>query len=194
MILVSDASGQTNLIARPSGEVTSVPMRANDISMGRVREAEYRELTSSTVVGDSRPDVPAPKEGPRRDPTGLGEEPGFLRSPPGASRLPIPATAFPKTVQTTAGRGPDRSRLVHRQGSLCADVERLRDGLGGIACLVPEWPDARERREDWRFKAIEPAAKRATGQDSSTPSCSVIWVRADRGAARSGKARLEPCR
>jgi predicted acylesterase/phospholipase RssA len=43
-VLVSDASGQMNSDFSPSAEIVSVPLRANDILMARVREAEFRQL------------------------------------------------------------------------------------------------------------------------------------------------------
>src|SRR5262249_43920032 len=44
VMIVSDASGQSNTEARPSAELPAVALRANDILMGRGREAEFREL------------------------------------------------------------------------------------------------------------------------------------------------------
>ena len=44
--IVSDASGQMNSERTPSGELTSVPLRSNSILMSRVRESEFRELSS----------------------------------------------------------------------------------------------------------------------------------------------------
>jgi predicted acylesterase/phospholipase RssA len=45
-IIVSDASGQMGTQDDPSRGVIGVPLRSNSILMGRVREAEYRELDS----------------------------------------------------------------------------------------------------------------------------------------------------
>jgi predicted acylesterase/phospholipase RssA len=44
VMLVSDASGQTNTDDRPSGELLATAFRTNNILMARVREAEFREL------------------------------------------------------------------------------------------------------------------------------------------------------
>jgi predicted acylesterase/phospholipase RssA len=44
VLLVSDASGQMGTIDDPSSGLLSVPLRANNILMARVREAEFREL------------------------------------------------------------------------------------------------------------------------------------------------------
>ena len=44
VLLVSDASGQTNAEERSSAEVLSAGLRTNDILMARVREAQLREL------------------------------------------------------------------------------------------------------------------------------------------------------
>jgi predicted acylesterase/phospholipase RssA len=55
VMIVSDASGQANTASRPSGESPAVALRSNDILMGRVREAEFRELDlmnrSSALAG-----------------------------------------------------------------------------------------------------------------------------------------------
>jgi predicted acylesterase/phospholipase RssA len=44
IFLVSDASGQMQTINRPRSELVDVPLRANNILMARVRDAEFREL------------------------------------------------------------------------------------------------------------------------------------------------------
>jgi predicted acylesterase/phospholipase RssA len=44
VVLVSDASGQMNTENRPSAEISSVPLRSNDMLMARVREGQFREL------------------------------------------------------------------------------------------------------------------------------------------------------
>ena len=46
VLLVSDASGQMNSERMPSAELVSVFKRTQDISMARIREAEFQELAT----------------------------------------------------------------------------------------------------------------------------------------------------
>jgi len=46
VFLVSDASGQMNALDFPSNKILGVPLRANNILQARVRDAQYRELSS----------------------------------------------------------------------------------------------------------------------------------------------------
>jgi predicted acylesterase/phospholipase RssA len=51
VFIVSDASGQMNALDFPSNRILGVPLRANDILQARVREAQYRELSSRRRSG-----------------------------------------------------------------------------------------------------------------------------------------------
>jgi predicted acylesterase/phospholipase RssA/tetratricopeptide (TPR) repeat protein len=165
MMIVSDASGQTNLIERPSGEVTSVPLRANDILMGRVREAEFRELEllrrSSAIRGlmflhlKKDLDVMQLDWVKSQDPW----------TPPDESRVPNTSYGIPKTVQRLlAGVRTDLDSFTDKE-AYALMLSGYEMASAELRAALPSWPDARDRREEWRFKAIEPAAKRATGHD-----------------------------
>ena len=54
VVLVSDASGQMDSQAHPSSGLVSVPLRANDIMMSRVREAQLRDLVARQRSGRIR--------------------------------------------------------------------------------------------------------------------------------------------
>ena len=54
VVLVSDASGQMDSQAHPSSGVVGVPLRSNSITMSRVRQAQFRELTARQRSGRIR--------------------------------------------------------------------------------------------------------------------------------------------
>jgi predicted acylesterase/phospholipase RssA len=51
VLIVSDASGQMEAVDDPSGSRLGVSMRAFNVSMARVRDAQYRELEARTRTG-----------------------------------------------------------------------------------------------------------------------------------------------
>ena len=51
VMLISDASGQMNSIDNPSRTLLGVPMRANDILMERVRNAQYQDMKKRLQAG-----------------------------------------------------------------------------------------------------------------------------------------------
>ena len=54
VVLVSDASGQMDSQAHPSSGLVGVPLRSNGITMSRVRQAQFRELTARQRSGRIR--------------------------------------------------------------------------------------------------------------------------------------------
>ncbi len=51
VILVGDASGQMGEIDKPGGDILSVPLRANNILMERVRNAQFQDMNSRSQAG-----------------------------------------------------------------------------------------------------------------------------------------------
>ena len=54
VVLVSDGSGQMDSQAHPSSGLVSVPLRSNSVTMSRVRQAQFRELTARQRSGRIR--------------------------------------------------------------------------------------------------------------------------------------------
>ncbi len=51
VMLISDASGQMGSIDKPAGDALGVPLRANDILMERVRNAQYQDMNRRFTAG-----------------------------------------------------------------------------------------------------------------------------------------------
>ena len=51
VMLISDASGQMGSLDNPSGDALGVPLRANDILMERVRNAEFQDMNRRFTAG-----------------------------------------------------------------------------------------------------------------------------------------------
>ncbi|MGH7554448.1 MAG: patatin-like phospholipase family protein, partial [Longimicrobiales bacterium] len=165
VVIVSDASGQANVLARPSGEIVSVPMRANNILMARVREAQFRELDAlrrSTAVRNLvflhlKKDLDA------RQVDWLDSQDKW--SPPDEARLPNTRYGIPKTVQRLlAGIRTDLDSFTDREAySLMLSGYEM--AVTDLREALPRWTEADEQPVKWRFKEIEPTVKRETGQD-----------------------------
>jgi hypothetical protein len=170
VILVSDASGQTNTEDHPSGESPAIALRANNVLMARVREAEFRELDllrrSSALNGlaylhlKNDLDVRHVDWVDCEDPYESLDEARPLQR-----RQALTHYGMPRTVQT-------RLASIRTDLDSFSDTEAYALMLSGYkmattefkACL-PQWPLAASDREPWGFLAIEDTVTRAPGQE-----------------------------
>jgi predicted acylesterase/phospholipase RssA len=160
VLLVSDASGQIAMQARPSGEIHSVPRRASDILMARVRESEYRELDalrrSSALSGLMYLHL---KKGLDVDEVSWidAQDDGTLSDETRAGRLTLTDYGIPKKIQKLlAGLRTDLDSFSDQEAfALMVSGYRMADRE--FPRCLPAWPIPCEERVDWRFRSFEGA-------------------------------------
>ncbi len=167
VLIVSDASGQTNSERDPSAEAYSVPIRSNNILMARVRETEFQHLQAlhrSSALGalvflHLKKDLEVNHVDwlGCRDPYGAFDESGKTRRDTTLTSYDIP-----KTVQ---------SRLAGLRTDLdtFSDAEAYALMLSGYRMAAVEFdhlPATNSSRERWRFLAIAPTVDRAPDSEA----------------------------
>jgi predicted acylesterase/phospholipase RssA len=162
VLLVSDASGQTNAEERSSAEVLSAALRTNNILMARVREAQLRELEALNRSEALRGfvflhlkrdlDVEQLDWIDCQDPYGSADQPAVLTS-----------YGIPKTVQQRlAGVRTDLDSFSQAE-AYALMLSGYRMARSEIQRCLPNWPQLPERAEPWRFLDIEGIVTRAPG-------------------------------
>jgi predicted acylesterase/phospholipase RssA len=171
VILVSDASGQTNTEARPSGELPAVALRANDLLMARVREAQFRELDllrrasalNGLVYLHLRKDLEARQLDwvDCQDPYELLEE----ARPAQSGGRTVTSYGIPFTVQARlAGIRTDLDSFSETEGyALMLSGYRMAEADFKQQLPAWSWPEA--HREPWSFLAIEDVVTRTPGTE-----------------------------
>lgn len=196
VILVSDASGQTNTEARPSGELPAVALRANDLLMARVREAQFRELDllrrasalNGLVYLHLRKDLEARQLDwvDCQDPYELLEE----AARPAQRGRTVTGYGIPFTVQARlAGIRTDLDSFSETEAyALMLSAYRMAEAE--FKQQLPGWPWPEAHREPWSFLAIEDVVTRSPGTEfEHARLLRILKV----GAARGLKAwRLAP--
>ncbi len=165
MLLVSDGSGQMDTKRDPSAGPISVPLRANDILMARVREAQYHELDarrrSSLLRGLMYVHLKDEIEGTRLDWRGCKE----ARDPDEAVAKDSSITSYlvPKDIQKLlAGVRTDLDSF--------SDAEAYALMISGYGMTARRFPaellEGSGGKDDeptnWQFRAIEKELNGAT--------------------------------
>jgi predicted acylesterase/phospholipase RssA/MinD-like ATPase involved in chromosome partitioning or flagellar assembly len=171
VMLVSDASGQMTSKRRPGAELVTVLKRTQDASMGRIREAEYRQLitlrNSSALAGLMFLHLKKDLEVQHIDWIGC-QEPYESTANLGQVRRSTTLTTYgmPKTVQSLlAGLRTDLDTF--------SDAEAYSLMLSGYRMAAAEFPGnlpalsiSESPPERWNFLAIEPTVDRATDYET----------------------------
>jgi hypothetical protein len=165
VVLVSDASGQTNSEARPSGNVLPVLMRSNSISMSRVREAEFRELStlrrSSALVGLMFLHLKKDLDIHHVDWIDCAD-PYDASSSRNRGGTTLTSYGMPKAIQALlAGLRTDLDTFSEVE-AYALMLSGYRMTTAEFKASLPDFPVADTSRESWRFLAIEPTVDRAT--------------------------------
>ena len=160
VLLVSDASGQTGINKRPSGDRIGVSMRANNVLMARFRQEQYQLLMALTDAGVLRgvAYVHLKKDLDAEPVDSLG--------------CPDPSTPEKKSVLTTYGIRKDvQSRLARIRTDLdCfSDTEADALMLSGYRMMaevfqrrIKGFPIQPPTNVEWRFRSIERIASSPT--------------------------------
>jgi predicted acylesterase/phospholipase RssA len=171
VMLISDASGQMNTEDSPSGELPVVALRANNVLMARVREAEFRELDllrrsgalNDLVYLHLKKDL----EVSQIDWIDCEDPYESLDEVRPTQQQPAQLTSYgiPRTVQRRlAGIRTDLDSFSDTEAyALMLSGYRMAD-TEFKECLR-HWPLTEARRAPWRFLSIEQAVIGAPGQE-----------------------------
>ncbi len=192
VMLVSDASGQTNTQSSPSGEITGVPFRANDILMARVREAEYRELHLLRRSGalNGLMFIHLKKDLAAKTVDWVGSPDPYVAPRHDHSALPLTSYGTQRVAQDAlAGVRTDLDSFSDTEAyALMASGYRMTDREFSDA--VPHWPVSSTERRPWTFNRIAPAL---TNQNAAAEDTVELVRRLRIGANRGLKIwRLAP--
>ena len=167
VLLVSDASGQMTSERKPGAEPFTVFKRTQDISMARIREAEFTELAtlrrSSALSGlmflhlKKDLDIQHVDWVNSQDPYDSSANPAKVRR--GAT---LTTYGMPKDIQgELAGLRTDLDTFSDAE-AYALMLSGYRMAAVDFASSLPEFPISHASREPWDFLAIEPTVDRAT--------------------------------
>lgn len=169
VMLISDASGQTDSLNYPSKEAPSVALRTNDVLMARVREAKFRELEllqrSSALNGFVYLHLKQDLEASQVDWIDCQDPHELFDRARSTGRAPLTSYGTLRPVQT-------RLAAIRTDLDSFSDTESYALMLSGYrmattnfrACL-PRWPFEDDVRAPWDFLSIEDIALRAPGEE-----------------------------
>ena len=160
VMLVSDASGQTNAEERSSSEVLNTALRTNNILMARVREAQLRELETLNRSEALRGfvflhlkrdlDIEQLDWIDCQDPYSPVDQPTA-----GLPRATLTSYGIPKTVQQRlAGVRTDLDSFSETE-AYALMLSGYRMAKTEIKRCLPSWSQLSETAEPWRFLDIE---------------------------------------
>jgi predicted acylesterase/phospholipase RssA/MinD-like ATPase involved in chromosome partitioning or flagellar assembly len=166
VVIVSDASGQANTVDNPSGELPAVAMRSNTILMGRVREAEFRELDlmhqSSALSGFAFLHLKKDLVAHQRDWVGCDDPyETIAEARPQAARAgrasPTTYYGVPRTVQTRlAGVRTDLDCFCEAE-AYALMLSGYRMASADFKERLGQWPVDASAAHPWPFLAVAPA-------------------------------------
>jgi hypothetical protein len=169
LMIVSDASGQMGTQDHPSASRVAVPLRSFSVSMARVRQAQYRELTSRRRAGLLKGFVflhltNGLKGAPlnwreSKEPLDIGE--GWE---PGQQETTVTPYGIPKDVQR-------RLSEIRTDLDSFTEVEAFALMTSGYrqaefeARQLEGFPEAQPPQEGWRFLKVDPLLQTGAGYD-----------------------------
>jgi predicted acylesterase/phospholipase RssA/MinD-like ATPase involved in chromosome partitioning or flagellar assembly/Flp pilus assembly protein TadD len=201
VLIVSDASGQTNTATQPSGEISSVPLRANDILQARVREGEFRELEAlngaKALQGLVFLHLKKDLQVHNVDWVDCQDPYESVQERSSNQQLPLTSYGIQRTVQEAlAGIRTDLDAFPDAEAyALMLSGYRMADYQCREA--FEQWPaiPATQTRTAWPFLAIDEAATRVDGgsQPNTVLQHAALLRLLEVGAARGFKIwRLAP--
>jgi hypothetical protein len=172
VMIVSDASGQANTDTHPSSELPAVALRSNDILMGRVREAEFRELDllnrSSALGGFAFLHLKKDLQARQLDWIGCpdpyeasqGARPGSTQS------TGTPTNTYygiPRTVQRRlAALRTDLDSFCEMEAQALM-LSGYRMATADLATTLTQWPSTAGSAHPWSFLAVADAVSGSPG-------------------------------
>ena len=167
VLLISDASGQMTTARTPSNELVAVFKRTQDISMSRIREAEFRELTtlrrSSALSGLMFLHLKKDLDTKHIDWVGCQDPYDSSADPRNARRgATLTTYGMPKSIQAQiAGLRTDLDTFSHAE-AYALMLSGYRMTSSDFPISLPDFPVPGASREQWEFLSIEPTVDRAT--------------------------------
>jgi predicted acylesterase/phospholipase RssA len=162
VLLVSDASGQMNSERTPSSEVMGVYSRTQDISMARIRDAEFLQIETlrrSSALGAVM-FLHLKKGLDVKHIDWVGSQDPYDAAGPLVRRGTLTSYGIPKGIQgQLAGLRTDLDSFSDAE-AFALMLSGYRMATSGFPLLSLAEPEA--RRESWAFRTVEPTVDRAT--------------------------------